>query len=272
MGRSTAAAIGWAAATIARKDAQATMMVLTADHVIAKVDLFNQALRLAARLARQGYLVTLGIRPTGPETGYGYIRYDAALSEGFDHQAFYGERFVEKPNVATALSYLEDGHYVWNSGMFVWKVETILTELKKHLPELAQKIDVIAESMGTARERATLDELWQTLQTISIDYGVMEKANKFAVIPVEIGWNDVGNWEQYASLFPADQDKVRSVGHHVSLGSSNIFVYNNTQRQVFTIGLEDVVVVEMDDKTVICHKDEVQRVKELAESQLKNAK
>jgi mannose-1-phosphate guanylyltransferase/mannose-6-phosphate isomerase len=272
MGRSTAAAIGWAAATIARRDPQATMMVLTADHVITKVDVFNQALRLADRLARQGFLVTLGIQPTGPKTGYGYIRYDAELSEGFDHQAFYGERFVEKPNVATAMTYLEDGRYVWNSGMFVWKVETILTEIKNHLPELAQKIDVIVESMGTARERETLDEVWPTLQTISIDYGVMEKASKFAVIPVEIGWNDVGNWEQYGSLFPAEQDEVRCVGHHVGLGSSNIFVYNNTQRQVYTIGLEDVVIVEMDDKTVICHKDEVQRVKELAESQLKMAK
>ena len=272
MGRSTAAAVGWAAATIARRDPQATMMILTADHVITKLDLFNQALRLAERLARQGYLVTLGIKPTGPETGYGYIRYGAVLSKGFDHQAYDGERFVEKPNVATALSYIEDGHYVWNSGMFVWKVETILAELKKQLPELAQKIDVIGESMGTARERETLDELWPTLQTISIDYGVMEKAKKFAVIPVEIGWNDVGNWEQYGSLFPADEDEVRCVGHHVGLGSSNIFVYNNTQRQVFTVGMEDVVIVEMDDKTVICHKDEVQRVKELAEIQFKKAK
>ena len=271
MGRSTAAAIGWAAATIARRDPQATMMVLTADHVFTKIDLFNQALRLADRLARQGYLVTLGIKPTGPEIGYGYIRYDAPLSEGFDHQAFYGERFVEKPNVATAVSYLQDGHYVWNSGMFVWKVETILSELQKHLPELARKIDTIAESMGTVQERATLDELWPTLQTISIDYGVMEKVNKFAVIPVDIGWNDVGNWEQYGSLFPADQHEVRCVGHHEGLGSRNVFVYNNTNRQVFTIGLEDIVVVEMDDKTVICHKDEVQRVKELAESQFKKA-
>jgi len=272
MGRSTAAAIGWAAATIARRDPQATMMVLTADHVITKIDRFKNALRLADTLARQGYLVTLGIKPTGPETGYGYIRYGDVLSEGFEHQAFYGERFVEKPNVATALSYLEDGHYVWNSGMFVWNVETILTELKRDLPELAQKIDTIVDAMGTTGERATLDELWPTLQTISIDYGVMERASKFAVIPVEIGWNDVGNWEQYGSLFPADQDGVRCVGHHVGLGSSNIFVYNNTQRQVFTIGLEDVVIVEMDDKTVICHKDEVQRVKELAESQLKRTK
>jgi mannose-1-phosphate guanylyltransferase len=269
VGRSTAAAIGWAAATIARRDPQAIMMVLTADHVIAKIDLFTQALRLAARLAGQGYLVTLGIKPTGPETGYGYIRYAAPLTEGFSHQAFYGERFSEKPNSATAQTYLQDGHYVWNSGMFVWKVEMILAELHKHLPELAWKIDAIVEAMGAADEGATLDELWPTLQTISIDYGVMEKTSRFAVIPVDIGWNDVGNWEQYGSLFPADEHAVRSVGHHHGLGSQNVFVYNNTQRQVFTIGLEDVVVVEMDDKKVICHKDAVQRVKELAESQQK---
>jgi len=272
MGRSTSAAIGWAAATIARKDPEAIMMVLTADHVITKIDQFKQALRLAEKLAGQGYLVTLGIKPTGPETGYGYIRYDGELREGFDNQAFYGERFVEKPSAATAQSYLEDGHYVWNSGMFVWRVETILSELRKHLPELMQKIDTIVDAMGTTREREVLDELWPTLQTISIDYGVMEKASRFAVIPVDIGWNDVGNWEQYGSLFPADQNNVCSVGHHVGLGSSNIFVYNNTQREVFTIGLEDVVVIEMDDKTVICHKDEVQLVKELAENQLRKAK
>jgi len=247
------------------------MMVLTADHVITKVDVFNQALQLAAKLAGQGYLVTLGIKPTGPETGYGYIRYAAPLTEGFSHQAFYGERFVEKPNVATALAYLQDGHYVWNSGMFVWKVETILTELHKHLPELARKSTRLPKPWGTAPERTTLDELWPTLQTISIDYGVMERTSKFAVIPVDIGWNDVGNWEQYGSLFPADEHDVRCVGHHEGLGSRNIFVYNNTKRHVFTIGLEDVVVVEMDDKTVICHKDAVQRVKELAESQQKKA-
>ena len=267
VGRNTSAAIAWAAGTIARRDPQAIMAVLTADHVITKVDVFNQALRLAARLAEQGYLVTLGIKPTAPETGYGYIRYAAPLTEGFEHQAYYGERFVEKPDAATALAYLQDGHYVWNSGMFIWKVETILAEIHMHLPELARKIDMIVDAMGTARERATLDELWPTLQSISIDYGVLEKTKNLVVIPADIGWNDVGNWEQYGALFPADEHMVRRVGHHEGLGGRNIFVYNNTSRQVFTIGLEDVVVIEVEDKTVICHKDSVQRVKELAESQ-----
>jgi mannose-1-phosphate guanylyltransferase len=123
--------------------------------------------------------------------------------------------------------------------------------------------------MGTPREGAKLDELWPALQVISIDYGVLEKTQNLVVIPVDIGWNDVGNWEQYGSLFPADDQGVRGLGHHQELGSQNIFVYNDTPRQVFTIGLEDVIVVEMQDKTVICHKDSIQRVKELAESQKK---
>ncbi|HZU68991.1 MAG TPA: mannose-1-phosphate guanylyltransferase [Ktedonobacteraceae bacterium] len=270
VGRSTAAAIGWAAATIERQDPQAIMAVLTADHMITKVDVFDSALQLAAKLAEQDYLVTLGIKPTAPETGYGYIRYAAQLTEGFDHQAFLGERFVEKPDLATARGYVQDGHYVWNSGMFIWKVERILAELRAHLPESMRKIDMIVEATGTPQERFVLDELWPSLQTISIDYGVMEKVKEFAVIPADIGWNDVGNWEQYGSLFPVNEWGVRGVGHHYELGSQNIFVYNETQRQVFTIGLEDVIVVEMADKTVICHKDSVQRVKELAESQKKN--
>ncbi len=271
MGRNTSPAIGWAAATIARQDPQAIMASFHADHVITNVDALRRSLQLAYELAGQGYLVTLGIKPTAPETGYGYIRFAAPLSEGFGHQAFQAERFVEKPNLATAQGYLQDGHYVWNSGMFIWKVETILAELQTHLPELTKKIDMIAAARETEREQATLDELWPTLPTISIDYGVLEKTKNLVVIPVEFGWNDVGNWEQYGALFPTDNHGVGAVGHHQGLGSQNIFVYNNTVRQVYTIGLEDVIVVEMENMTLICHQDAVQRVKELAESQQKKA-
>lgn len=271
MGRNTSAAIAWAAARIAREDPEAIMIILTADHVIRNIPIFNQALRLATRVAAQGQLVTLGIKPTGPETGYGYIRYSTLMSEGFEHQAFHGERFVEKPNLATAKTYLQDGHYVWNSGMFIWKVAAILAELRQHLPDLMEKIDQIVDAMGTPRARATLDELWPGLQSISIDYGVLEKTRNLAAIPVDIDWNDVGNWEQYASLFGADERGVRVVGPHQSLDSQNIFVYNNTARQVFTIGVEDLIIVEMEDKTLICHRDAVQRVKEVAEKQIKKA-
>ncbi len=265
MGRNTAPALCWISTTIARRDPQAIMASLHADAAIAKGEMLRQSLHLAYRLAQQGYLVTLGIQPTSPETGYGYIRFADRVDEGFGLQAFNAERFVEKPNLVTAQSYLADGHYVWNSGMFIWKVETILAEFREHLPEMAKKIERIVAAMGTPGERAVLDELWPTLTSTSIDTGIMEKTRKLVVIPVDLGWNDVGNWEQYGTLFPADEQGVRAVGEHVALGSQNIFVYNDTAHPVYTIGLEDVIVIEMDGKTVICHKDHVQRVKELAE-------
>lgn len=271
IGRNTSTAINWVAAAIAREDPNAIMAAFPADHVITNVGALHSSLQLGYELAEQGYLVTWGIKPSAPETGYGYICFATSLKEGHGHQAYRAERFVEKPNVVTAKSYLEDGHYVWNSGMFIWKVETILQELHGSLPELAKKIDQIAGAMGTAQEQVMLDELWPTLQSISIDYGVLEKTKNLAVIPVDLGWNDVGNWQQYGALFTANDEGIRGIGHHHQLGSSNVFVYNNTPREVFTIGLENVVVVEMQDKTVICHVDHVQRVKELAESQQKKA-
>lgn len=271
MGRNSAPAIAWIAATIARHDPAAVMVSLAADHVITQVEPLKQALQLAYKVANQGHLVTLGIKPTTPETGYGYIRYAGQLAEGFEHQAFHGERFVEKPDRATAQSYLDDGHYVWNSGMFVWQVTTILREMRTHLPEVMSKIDTIVAAMGTPQEETVLNEIWPTIQSISIDYGIMEKASQFTVIPTDIGWNDVGNWEQYGALFPSNEQGVRRMGTHEDLESQNIFVYNNTSRQVFTIGLEDVVIVEMEDKTVVCHLSAVQRVKEIAEKQNKQA-
>lgn len=265
MGRSTAPAIGWAAATIARGDPDAIMASFHADAAITRVEPLLQALRLAYQLAARGYLVTLGVRPTAPETGYGYIHFAEQVSEGYEHTAYRCERFVEKPDLATAQSYLRDGHYVWNSGIFIWKVSVVLEEIRTHLPELAGRLGQITAAAGTPQERAMLDEIWPSISPVTIDQGILEKTDKLVVIPVDLGWNDVGNWQQYGELFAADEHGVRAVGPHEGLGSQNIFVYNTTPRQVYTIGLEDVVVVEMENMTVICHKDDVQRVKELAE-------
>ncbi len=261
IGRSSAPAIAWAAATIAQRDPEAIMAFFSADAVIARVDALRQTLRLAYQLARQGKLVTIGITPTAPETGYGYIRFGQAFSEGYSYQAFQVERFVEKPDLTTAQSYLNDGHYVWNAGIFVWSAQAILAELHEYLPEVITKILEIVHACDTH----TLADLWPTLPSISIDYGVLEKTRNLVVIPATLDWNDVGNWEQYGALFPADAQGIRAFGSHVGIGSHNVIVYNNTARRVYTVGLEDVVVVEMDDMTVICHKSHVQRVKELAE-------
>ncbi len=237
IGRNTAPAIDWIAATIACQDPQAIMAVFPADHAITNMDAFQQSLMLAYELAAQGHLITWGIKPTSPETGYGYIHFADLLTEGHHHQAFRVEQFVEKPNLATAKSYLQDGHYVWNSGMFIWKVETILAEIHAYLPEVARKIDAIVNATATPQQQTILSEIWPSLPAISID----------------------------GSLFPSNEQGVGTLGKHTDLGSQNIFVYNDTPRQLYTIGLEDVIVIEVGDKTIICHRDSVQRVKELAE-------
>jgi len=272
IGRNSAPAIAWAAAVLARRDPQAIMATFSADAVIANVEGLRQTLRLAYELAEQGRLVTIGIKPTTPETGYGYIRFADEVQEGYGFQAFAAERFVEKPNLATAQTYLQDGHYVWNAGIFIWKVATILAEFREHLPEIARQIETIVDATSTAYTQNTLEEVWPRLQAISIDYGILEKTHNLVVIPADLQWNDVGNWEQYGALFPSDAQGIRSVGHHKAFGSQNVVVYNNTQREIFTIGIEDIIVVEMADKTMICHKDQVQRVKELAEREQKKAK
>lgn len=283
MGRGSAPAIAWAAATISRQDPEAIMAIFSADAVIEHAERLRQTLHLAYELAEQGKLVTIGIQPTAPETGYGYIRFSQQISEGHGYQAFQAERFVEKPNLETAQKYLCDGHYVWNAGIFIWSVKDILEEFKQYLPEILEKIQTIVQAQGTDNEQKILDELWPRLQSITVDYGILEKttnvekttnAEKTAnlvVIPAKLGWNDVGNWEQYGALFPADEQGVRAVGAHVGLGSQNIIVYNTTPRRIYTIGLEDVIIIEMDDLAVLCHKSQVQRVKELAEKHTKKS-
>ncbi len=270
MGRGSAPAIAWAAATIAQQDPDAIMAIFSADAVIEHAERLRQTLHLAYELAEQGKLVTIGIEPTTPETGYGYIRFAQQISEGYGYQAFQAERFVEKPNLETAQKYLRDGRYVWNAGIFIWSVKTILEQFKQYLPDVLEKIQIIVKAQGTDDQQKILDELWPRLQSITIDYGILEKTTNaenanLVVIPAQLGWNDVGNWEQYGALFPADEQGVRAIGAHVGLGSQNVIVYNTTPRRIYTIGLEDVIVVEMDDLTVICHKTHVQRVKELAE-------
>lgn len=271
MGRNSAPAIAWVAAAIAKQDPDAIMAIFSADAVITQVEGLRHTLNLAYELAEQGKLVTIGIQPTSPETGYGYIRFAEEIGEGHGYKAFQAERFVEKPNLATAQEYLQDGHYVWNAGIFIWSAKALLAEFQIHLPEMTRQIQTIVDAAQTEEAQTTLDALWPSIQSISIDYGILEKTNNLVVIPAHLGWNDVGNWEQYGTLFPADEQGVHAVGSHTGLGSHNVIVYNNTDRRIYTIGMEDIIVVEMDDMTVICHKTHVQRVKELAEKHYKKS-
>jgi mannose-1-phosphate guanylyltransferase len=175
MGRNSAPAIAWVAATIAREDPDAIIAIFSADAVIEYTESLRQTLHLAYELAEQGKLVTIGIKPTHPETGYGYIRFAQEVCEGYGYPAFQAERFVEKPNLETAQTYLRDGHYVWNAGIFIWSARTILAEFDTYLPEMAQQIQTIVDATHTKHAHATLEMLWPSLQSISIDYGIKKR-------------------------------------------------------------------------------------------------
>jgi mannose-1-phosphate guanylyltransferase len=275
-GRGTAASIGLAATLIAARDPHAVMGSFHADHAIADPVGFRQALTFAETLASQGYLVTLGISPTYPETGYGYIRYGSSLAHRDGLGAHTVEQFVEKPKRHVAEEYLREGCYVWNSGIFVWRVDRILAELRRHTPVIADVLDEIraaAERAGgyvTPEVDAVIRGVWQRLQeNITIDVGVMERASGIAVIPISVGWNDIGSWAQAATLFPADASGNIIAGldadSHIESQTRDTLVYSTTGRLIATAGVEGLVIVDTPDGILVCSRDQAQLVKELAE-------
>ncbi len=297
LGRGTAASIGLAAALIAARDPHAVMGSFPADHVIADAAGFQAALRLARAVAREGYLVTLGITPTYPETGYGYIRYGEALdvsvpqdAEAETLRAHKGLQFVEKPTRAVAEEYLRAQDYVWNAGIFVWRVDRILEEIRRHVPVVGKALDAIAaaaQASGgrmTPEVRAVMREVWPSLtESITIDKGVMEKASDIAVISLQIGWNDIGSWSQVATLYTQDAAGNVVVGLRAEAGSaedtsgaehdatcmqtqtSDTLVYSTTGRRIATAGVSGLIIVDTPEGLLICSKDQAQLVKELAE-------
>jgi mannose-1-phosphate guanylyltransferase len=208
--------------------------------------------------------VTLGIPPTFPHTGYGYIERGASLSGSA--QAFSVQRFVEKPNLETAKQYLASGDYFWNSGMFIWSAEAILSAIKTHLPELSQGLSEIDAAIGTAKERQVMQEVFGRLQAISIDYGVMEKATDRVVIEApDIGWSDIGSWDVWAEERQADSQGNVIQGDVIALDSEGSII-NATDRFVAAIGVRDLVVIETKDAILVCPKARVQDVRLVAES------
>ncbi|HFD39471.1 MAG TPA: mannose-1-phosphate guanylyltransferase, partial [Anaerolineae bacterium] len=192
--RGTAPCIGLAAVALRRRDAEATMVVCPADHVIADGDAFRRAVTAAARFAQDDYLVTLGIRPESAHTGYGYIQRGDPLGQAQGLTVYRVRRFTEKPDAATARRFVDSGEYDWNGGIFIWRVETILAEMARLLPTLDAELQAVARAWGTPAWAETLKGAWQRVPRTTIDYGVMERAERVAVTPVEMGWDDVGNW------------------------------------------------------------------------------
>lgn len=271
MGRGTAPAIGLSAIHLQQRDPQAVMAVLTADHFIGDEAGFRKVLEAAYQVAQADQLVTLGITPNSPSTGYGYIERGQKLIEVGGLTAYQVTAFREKPDLETARRFSADDQHSWNSGMFVWKVDRLLQELARSMPEFYAQLLKIDQAWDTDRYEAVLTDLWPQVKSQTIDYGVLEQATDVAVIPAEFGWNDVGSWATLLEILPSDANG-NVVLHADSLGidTTNTLVYGR-DRLVATIGLHDFIVVDAGDALLICPKDRAQDVKKIVD-QLKKEK
>jgi mannose-1-phosphate guanylyltransferase len=263
LGRGTASCIGLSALILEHLDPQATMIVVTADHYIADMDTFRESLRSARQIAEEGYLVTMGIEPTSPSTGYGYIEQGELLGEIDGFEYFEVVKFTEKPDLQTARTFLDAGNYAWNSGMFIWRVDRILDEIRQQMPELDGVLKVLGEVEGPEDFERALEQRWPSLPKETIDYGVMENADRVAVIPNDIGWSDIGTWASVKDLYSEDEDGNVMIGDVIDVDSENTMVLADGERLIATIGLEDVIVVDTPDALLITRGNQSQRVKEI---------
>ncbi len=261
IGRNTAAAIGLAAIFLRKRFGSGVMVVLSADHYIRDPARFNEAVQTGKALAEEGYLATIGARPTRPETAYGYIRQGAPLPA--HPPAGRVSRFIEKPDRVAAAAYLDTA--LWNTGIFVWDIATILEEIKRFLPALASGLFEIEAAMGTPQEAATLQAVYPQLPSISIDYAVLEKSDRLAVVPSDMGWEDVGSWNALDTVLPRDGEGNIVTGNVVNIGSRDSILYAD-KRVIAAVGLQDIVVVDSDDATLICAKSAAQEVKRVVEA------
>jgi mannose-1-phosphate guanylyltransferase len=266
-GRGTAPCIGLAALALQHRDPEAIMAVFPADHRVARGAAFRQAVAAAVDVARQDYLVTLGITPTHAHTGYGYIQRGEALSPAGQTPAYTVRQFTEKPDGDTARRFVESGEYAWNAGIFVWRVRAILDEIARLLPVLHTVLTTVAEAWDTPDRQHVLSTVWGQTPRTTIDYGVMEKADRVAVIPIEVGWDDVGNWSTLSKLLQGDGDGnvTSGSGQHVLVDTHDTYIYAASGRLVALVGLDDLVVVNTKDAVLVCPKDRAQDVRAIVD-------
>ena len=261
--RGTAACIGLASAHLEKIAPEAVMVVLTADHYISNPDKFSEVLSKAIMVADKKGLVTLGIVPDYPSTAYGYIK-RGKLMDSSDPPVYMVDRFIEKPDKATAESMLQEGAYSWNSGMFVWRVDAIMKEFKRQMPILFKHIKLIEDSIGTPRYEDTLSVNWNLIPKQTIDYGIMENAENVSVIPAEFGWRDIGSWSALKDALDQDENGNVVRGDHVSLDTHGSLIFGD-KRLIATIGVKDMIIVDTEDAVLVCPLNMDQRVRDLVD-------
>lgn len=268
VGRNTAPCIGLAASWIKRVDPEGVMIVLPADHLVLNREEFLKRLDTAARVASEtGALITIGISPTHPETGYGYIQIaeeEQDRNPYRDEHIYRVKTFAEKPNLETAQKFLQSGDFLWNSGMFVWKVSSILHEIEVHLPELHEQLSTVEASIGTPTYKQALEQAFGLIRGISIDYGVMEKARNVFVVKGDFGWSDVGSWDEVVRLTPTDGEGNVVRGKTILRDSHSNYV-DAGNKMVAAVGVTDLIIISTDDAVLVCRKGESQNVKEIVD-------
>lgn len=267
--RNTAACIGYAAMEILKKHGDGIMCILPSDQFVKDEEEFVRVMEAAIATAEQtDGLVTIGICPTFPATGYGYMKSkegsEAPVGDKNAKNYSIVEEFVEKPDEETAKMYLEKGGYLWNSGMFVWKASTILSYMERLLPDIYSCLQEIGDAMGTDGEKETIERVYPVIPKISIDYGIMERADHVLVIPAEFGWNDIGSLDMLTLMKEADEKGNISYGETVCMDCEGSILYG-TDKLVAAIGMKDVIVVQTKDAVLVCPKDKAQDVKRLTE-------
>lgn len=263
VGRNTAPCIGLGAVHMAKKYGDALMAVLPSDHLIKYTSIFLSTLGDAFAVAEQGSnLVTLGITPDCPETGYGYIKFSPDKMLG---RAFEVERFVEKPDLETAKAYLATEQYLWNSGMFIWKVSTILESISEYLPETYRGLCRIGDAIGTDAQQQVLEREFQAFRSESIDYGIMEKAKNIYILSGSFGWDDVGSWLAVGRIMKSNEFGNVIRGNVVTVDTENTII-QGSGKLIATVGLENMVVVDTDDALLICEKEHAGDIKKVLEN------
>ena len=261
LARSTAVAAGLAT-VLARRESDEVALVLPADHFVADETAFNDALREAARAAERGYLVTLGVVPKHPATGYGYIKVGERMHAAAPTALV--ERFVEKPDAAAAEGFVADGGYLWNAGIFVWRVYAFRQALERFQPELAAALDRIAELHRTPGWMSDVRDILEPIPAIQIDAGIAEAAareGRVAVVPMDAGWSDIGSWSALLEALSASSgDTLVASGQHLDRGSERVLVHGG-DRLVVTVGLRDVIIVDTPDALLVCARDRAEEIK-----------
>lgn len=259
--RNTAACIGYAALEILKKYGDGIMCIFPSDHFIKNEAEFTRILREAVHEAEEtDQLITLGITPTFPSTGYGYIRFD----KSDEKIAKRVTEFREKPDETTAAAYVASGEYAWNSGMFIWKASVILEKFREFLPKVYGCLEKIGEAMDTPQEEKVLKEVYPTIPSISIDYGIMEKSSDVKVISAEFGWNDVGSWDNLGVLYDEDENGNVLAGKQLNIDTKNCISYSG-KRLIATVGVENLIIVETNDAVLVCDKNRAQDVKKIVD-------